>query len=176
MVFYIYKFHCTIENYSFFSRWLSIKKACNFVKQSLLYYSFLHCRDLGNNRLRTVLPETVLELDQLVVLDTRGNQQFTDIPLAANLLNASEIYTDRGSTCCIYEKALVHDGGTVKPVLRDHCHETTCLERPDILVRKSYISMQFNLSPKTPILRDHICMANGVVFQDRFYCMPYLYS
>ena len=35
---------------------------------------------------------------------------------------------------------------TVKPALRDHYHE-----RP-------------------PVLRDHICMAHGVLFQDRFYC------
>ncbi len=35
---------------------------------------------------------------------------------------------------------------TVKPVLRDHCHE-----RPAVLT-------------------DHIFVANGVVFQDRFYC------
>ncbi len=36
---------------------------------------------------------------------------------------------------------------TVKPRLRDHCHETP------------------------PVLTDHIFVANGVVFQERFYCI-----
>ncbi len=40
---------------------------------------------------------------------------------------------------------------TVKPVLKDHCHD-----RP-------------------PVLTDHIFVANGVVFQDRFYCIVGLY-
>ncbi len=31
--------------------------------------------------------------------------------------------------------------GTVTPVLRDHCHETTCLERPDIPGLSLYMSM-----------------------------------
>ena len=37
---------------------------------------------------------------------------------------------------------------TVKPVLRDHCHETTCLETPHIPSRRSYILMEVNLSLK----------------------------
>ncbi len=41
---------------------------------------------------------------------------------------------------------------TLKPVLRNHCHETTCLEEPLIFGRRFYISMQLNLSRKTTCL------------------------
>ncbi len=44
-----------------------------------------------------------------------------------------------------------------RPVLRDHCLETTCLERPPVLKdhihgRSSNIIMQWNLCPKTTCL------------------------
>ncbi len=43
----------------------------------------------------------------------------------------------------------------------DHCNE-----RSPVL--KTTVESSLNQSP--PDLKDHICMANGVVFQDRFYC------
>ncbi len=47
------------------------------------------------------------------------------------------------------KELMVDTTTTVIPVLTDHCHE-----RP-------------------PVLTDHISVANGVVFQDRFYCINY---
>ncbi len=55
---------------------------------------------------------------------------------------------------------------TVEPFLRDHCHQTTCLERPVFLAGPIF-SIQLNLSPKTTCLENHISLA----FQDRFYCI-----
>ncbi len=55
----------------------------------------------------------------------------------------------------------------VKPVLRDH---VTFLEGPDIPGRRSYSSMSWNCHQRSPALKDHICVSNGMVFQDRFYC------
>ena len=55
--------------------------------------------------------------------------------------------------------------------MRDHCHETTCLERPNI--GRIYISLQLNLSPETMCLESQIFAANWVVLQDRFYCIGY---
>ncbi len=58
-----------------------------------------------------------------------------------------------------------------EPVLRDHCHETTCLERPDIPTRRSHLSMQLkNLSPKTTCLERPHFMANLGVLQDGSCC------
>ncbi len=50
---------------------------------------------------------------------------------------------------CIYIKLGLYDMShlcklncdTEKPVLRDHCHETTCLERSLIQDRRAYISV-----------------------------------
>ena len=60
---------------------------------------------------------------------------------------------------------------TVKPVLRDNCHERAYLEGPHTPGRRSHISMQLNLSTKTTCLERLYFMANGAVFQDRFYCI-----
>ena len=66
---------------------------------------------------------------------------------------------------------------TVKPALRDHCHE-----RPPVL--SNHLSLvdgptfQYNWTchQKPPVLRDHIFMVNGLVFQDRFYCTLLTYT
>ncbi len=48
--------------------------------------------------------------------------------------------------------------GTVKAVLRDHYHESTCLDRPHIFGRRTYISLLLNLSPETAYPdRQHYC-------------------
>ncbi len=60
---------------------------------------------------------------------------------------------------------------TVKPVLRDHCHE-----RPPVLTDHAFSvegsTFQYNWTchQRPPVLTDHIFVASGVVFQDRFYC------
>ncbi len=59
---------------------------------------------------------------------------------------------------------------TVKPVLRDHCHE-----RPPVLKDHTFLgghTFQYNWTchQRPPVLIDHIFKANGVVFQDRFHC------
>ncbi len=42
--------------------------------------------------------------------------------------------------------------------------------RPPVL-KDLYISVELNLTPlRLPVLREHIFMANHVVFQDGFYC------
>ncbi len=57
----------------------------------------------------------------------------------------------------LYDIQIMNVVDTVKPALRDHCYETTCLERSDIPGRRSYISIELNLSPKTTCLeRPHI--------------------
>ncbi len=61
---------------------------------------------------------------------------------------------------------------TVKPVLRDHCHE-----RPPFLTDHTFLAerstFQYNWTchERQPVLTDHIFVASGVVFQDRFYCI-----
>ncbi len=57
---------------------------------------------------------------------------------------------------------------TLEPVLRDHCHETTCLERTHF-----WQDLHFNITiwhQRPPVLRDHFIVATWVVFQDGFYC------
>ncbi len=56
---------------------------------------------------------------------------------------------------------------TVKPVLKDHCHD-----RPPVLRDQIILPSQSNWTchHRPPGLRDHIFMASGVVFQDRLYC------
>ncbi len=60
---------------------------------------------------------------------------------------------------------------TVKPVLRDHCHE-----KPPVLTDHAFLAegptFRYNLTchQRPPVLTDHIFVANGVVFPDRFYC------
>ncbi len=60
---------------------------------------------------------------------------------------------------------------TVKPFLRDHCHE-----RPPVLKDQIFLAegptfqCNWTCHERPPALKNHICMANGVVFQDRFYC------
>ncbi len=60
---------------------------------------------------------------------------------------------------------------TVKPVLRDHCHE-----RPPVLTDHAFSAgptFQYNLTchQRPPVLTDHIFVANGLVFQNRFHCI-----
>ena len=52
--------------------------------------------------------------------------------------------------------------------------ETTCLERTDIQAESPTFQCDWTGRQRRPVLRDHICMANGVVFYDRFYCI-YMY-
>ncbi len=60
---------------------------------------------------------------------------------------------------------------TVKPVLRDHCHE-----RPPVLTDHAFSAegpiFRYNgtCHERPPVLTDHIYVANWVVIQDRFYC------
>ncbi len=62
-----------------------------------------------------------------------------------------------------------------------HSHERPrhCLERPGIPGRRSGPTFQCNWTCHEwpPVLRNHICMANGVVFQDTSYCIspPHLW-
>ncbi len=63
------------------------------------------------------------------------------------------------------------------PVQWNVSWETTVMRLP-VLILKDQIflaevpTFQYNYTcpQRTSVLRDHICMANGVVFQDRFYC------
>ncbi len=65
--------------------------------------------------------------------------------------------------------------GTVKPVLRDHCHERLpVLTDHTFLVEGSNFSIIEDQRP--PVLTDHIFVASGVVFQDRFYCNKIMLS
>ncbi len=61
------------------------------------------------------------------------------------------------------------------PVLRDLCHNNTCLEGPLVFGRRSHISMWMNLSSKTTCLERQYFLwpiINGAVFHfpDRLYC------
>ncbi len=60
---------------------------------------------------------------------------------------------------------------TLKPVLRDHCHERRPFLNDRIFLTEGP-TFQCNLTcyHRPPVFRDHICIASGVVFQDRFYC------
>ncbi len=49
--------------------------------------------------------------------------------------------------------------------------ETTYLKGPHIPGRRSCIYMNGTCHQIPPVLRDHLFMANGVVFQDKFYCI-----
>ncbi len=40
----------------------------------------------------------------------------------------------------------------MKPLLKDHCYESTCLERSDIPGKRSYILIKLDLSPMTTCL------------------------
>ena len=61
---------------------------------------------------------------------------------------------------------------TVKPILKDHCHERPPIMKDQIFLAEGQtFPCDWTCLQRPPILRDHICMANGVVFQDRFYCM-----
>ncbi len=48
--------------------------------------------------------------------------------------------------------------------------ETTCLERPHIFGRRSAFQCNRTCYQRLPVLTDHLFVANGVIFQDRFYC------
>ena len=61
--------------------------------------------------------------------------------------------------------------GTVKPVLRDHCHERPPVLKDHIIPAEGpTFQCNWTCHQRPPVLRDNIFMANGVVFQDRFYC------
>ncbi len=63
---------------------------------------------------------------------------------------------------------------TVKSVLRDHCHERPLVLKGQIFLAEGptfQCTGNWTWHQSPPALRDHICMANGVVFQDRFYCI-----
>ncbi len=64
---------------------------------------------------------------------------------------------------------------TVKPVLRDHCHERLPVLKDQIFLAEgpSFQCNELSLSPKTICLEKLHLMANGVVLQDRFYCNYY---
>ncbi len=67
----------------------------------------------------------------------------------------------------------LHSTCTVKPVLRDHCHERQpVLKDPIFLAKVPTGTLQFHWTchQRPPVLRDHIFMLNGAVFQDRFTC------
>ncbi len=50
-----------------------------------------------------------------------------------------------------YSQNLVRSGYTVKPILRDHCHERPRLEKPHIFWQKH---LHFNITE--PVTRDHL--------------------
>ncbi len=61
---------------------------------------------------------------------------------------------------------------TVKPILKDHCHERPPVLKDQIfLAQRTAFHCSWTCHQRPPILRDHILMAHGVVFQDRFYCI-----
>ncbi len=47
--------------------------------------------------------------------------------------------------------------------------ETTSVETNNFLVQRATF-IQLNMLSRTPVLRDNNCLAQGIVFQDRFYC------
>ena len=66
----------------------------------------------------------------------------------------------------------------VKPVLRDHCFETPPLWKTTIFWHKNLL---FKTNKRTchqrpPVLRDHIYLLRGVVFQDRFHCVSTIHK
>ena len=54
------------------------------------------------------------------------------------------------NACCWNDWNGPWNTGTMKSVLRDHCHETTCLYRPHMFGRRTYISIELNLPPDRP--------------------------
>ncbi len=58
---------------------------------------------------------------------------------------------------------------TVKTVFRDHCHERPPVLDHTILVGPTF-QHNWTCHQRPRALTDHIFVANGVVFQDRFYC------
>ncbi len=54
--------------------------------------------------------------------------------------------------------------------------ETTGLEGPPVLAESPTFKCIWTCHQRPPVLRDHIFMANRVVFQDRFYCTCILLS
>ncbi len=64
-----------------------------------------------------------------------------------------------------------HNWSTVKPVLRNCCHE-----RQPVLTDNTFLAegptFQYNwtCNQRSSVLLDHNFVANGLVFQDRFYC------
>ncbi len=48
--------------------------------------------------------------------------------------------------------------------------ETTCIKRPQFLAEVPTFQHNWTCHQRPPVLTDHIFVANGVVFQDRFYC------
>ncbi len=70
---------------------------------------------------------------------------------------------------CMQVEGLKPD--TVKPVLRDHCHERPpALKDHTFLAEEPTFQYNWTCHQRPPVLTDHIFVANGVVFQDILYC------
>ncbi len=67
--------------------------------------------------------------------------------------------------------------GTVKLVLRDHCHEGPPVLKDHQFLAESQCTFQCKLTcyRRPPVLKDHIFMANGVVFHPIFHRTPCCY-
>ena len=55
---------------------------------------------------------------------------------------------------------------TVNPILRDHCYETTCLERPHMFQAESLVFSNIVepvANDHVPVLRDQFFVAKGAV-------------
>ncbi len=61
---------------------------------------------------------------------------------------------------------------TEKPLLRDHCHERLPVLTDNAFSAGPTFQYYWTCHQRPPVLTDHIFVANGVVFQDRFYCTP----
>ncbi len=90
--------------------------------------------------------------------------------LATNLSNLfGEEFDLNKKGCSIFENS---DPVQWNLSLGDHWHdwETTCLYRPHILASEPTFQYNWTCHQRPPLLTNHIFVANGVVFQNRFYC------
>ncbi len=77
------------------------------------------------------------------------------------------MYLNEHCPCLCYYSETCHE--------RPLAWETTCLDRPHILAEGPTFQYTSNWTcqQRPPVLTDHIFVANGVVFQDRFYCADF---